>query len=73
MERAKPLSSNEWVAAAVMAPIAMSPSRAMFTTPERSQIMPPAAAIRIGATIMRAEGIIFIVALKKSLILGLLF
>ena len=30
----------------------------MFTTPERSQIMPPTAAIRMGDTIMSTEGII---------------
>jgi hypothetical protein len=28
----------------------------MFTTPERSQIMPPVAAIRMGDTIINAEG-----------------
>jgi hypothetical protein len=31
----------------------------MFTTPDLSQIMPPVAAIRMGATIIKVEGSIF--------------
>ena len=64
-------SSSTWVAAAENAPMAINPSRAMFTTPERSQIMPPAAVIRMGDTIINTDGIIPRILVILSLLLFL--
>jgi uncharacterized membrane protein YozB (DUF420 family) len=67
------VSRRTWVTAAVIAPMAISPSRAMLTTPERSQIIPPIAAIRMGETIIKVEGSIFQIVRKKSIIHSLRF
>ena len=64
MEWFMPLASiRTWDAAAVQAPMDIKPSRAMLTTPLFSQIIPPMAVMRIGATIMRTEGSIPIIIL----------
>ena len=56
MEPGKEDSERTCKAAAVKAPIPIRPSRAMFTTPERSHTMPPAAVIKMGETTINVEG-----------------
>jgi hypothetical protein len=66
MEKPMVVSRSTWVVAAVMAPMAMRPSRAMFTTPALSQIIPPVAAMSMGATIIKVEGSMFQSIVKIS-------
>jgi len=70
MERPVLVSKITCIIAAVIAPIDINPSSAIFTTPERSQIIPPIAAIKIGATIINVEANIPITALPFPLFLS---